>query len=115
MDMCCSGGGTDITRNTTITGDICVSQVGKNISQGIIMCFPDRGTHITRSMYFRGRGTYITRDMCFQGRGMHINRYMGFTSRETHITRDTQGICVSQVGEHISLAICVSQVGNTYH
>ena len=42
---------------------------------------------------------------------MHINRYMGFISRETHITRDTQGICVSQVGEHMSLGICVSQVG----
>ena len=63
MDMCCSGGGTDITRNTTITRDICFPGRKKRIARH--MCFPDRGTHITRSMCFRGRGTYITRDMCF--------------------------------------------------
>ena len=45
-------------------------------------------------MCFPGRGTHITRDMCFSGRG-----------------HKSLGICVSQVEEHISLGICVSQVG----
>ena len=45
-------------------------------------------------MCFPGRGTHITRDMCFLG-GKHISL----------------GICVSQTGEHISLGICVFQVG----
>ena len=45
--------------------------------------------------------------MCFPGRGMHITRYMGLMSRKDI----SQGIFVSQVGEHISLGICVSQIG----
>ena len=61
--------------------------------------FPVRETHITRNMCWPHRGTHITRDMCLPG-------------RRTHVTRDTcswveedilPGICVSQVGEHISL------------
>ena len=52
------------------------------------MCFPVRGTHITRDMCFLGRGMHFTRDMCFLGR--------------EHILL---GICVSRVGEHILLGI----------
>ena len=38
------------------------------------MCFPGRGTHITRDICFPGRGTHISNDMCFPGRGTHITR-----------------------------------------
>ena len=52
------------------------------------MCFPGRGTHITRDMCFPGRGTHITWDMFFRGRGTHITRDMFFLGRGTHITRE---------------------------
>ena len=68
---------------------MCVSQVGEHIALRD-MCFPGGGTHNTRDMCFLGRGAYITRDMCFPGRG--------------HISLGTN-VCVSQVGEHISLGI----------
>ena len=57
MDMCCSGGGTDITRNTTITRDICVSQVGKNVSQGI--CVFQIGEHISLGVCVSEVGEHI--------------------------------------------------------
>ena len=44
-------------------------------------------------MCFPGRGTYITRGTCFPS-GEHISL----------------GICVSKVGEQILVEICVSQV-----
>ena len=65
------------------------------------MCFLGRGTHITWDICFLGRGTHITWDMCFPGKGTHITRGMCFLGRGKHITR----ICVSWVGEHISLGI----------
>ena len=76
------------------------------------ICFPGRGTHITRKMCFPERGTHITgicvsrvgedislgncvflrthitRDMCFPGRGTHITCKMRLRERGTHITRD---------------------------
>ena len=57
-------------------------------------------------MCFPGRGTYITRDMCFPGGGTHILRDMFFPVRE-HMSL---GIRVSKVGERISVDICVSMV-----
>ena len=54
-------------------------------------------------------GTHIARDMCFPGRGTHV-----FLSEicvswvGEHISL---GKCLSLRGEHISLVICVSQVG----
>ena len=60
------------------------------------MCFPGRGTHITRDMCFPGVGTHITRDMCFPGRE-HTS--LGIL------------VCVFQVKEHMALGICVSHVG----
>ena len=63
------------------------------------MRFLGRGTHITRDMCFPGRGTYITGKMCFPERGNHITSDMSFPVGE-----DIQlEICVSRVGEHISL------------
>ena len=53
------------------------------------MCFPGRGTNVTRDMCFLGRGTYnnyITRNMCFLGSGTPVTRYMCFPGRGTHIT-----------------------------
>ena len=41
--------------------------------------------------------------MCFAGRGTHITRDMGFPGKG-HILLGTN-VCVSQVGEHISLGI----------
>ena len=46
------------------------------------MCFPGRGTHITKDMCFPGTGTHITRDSCFPGGGTHITRDMRFYSLE---------------------------------
>ena len=66
------------------------------------MCFPARGTHITRDMVFSGRGTP----------GKHKSLGIRVSQMGEHISL---GILVSQVREHISLRICVSQVGNTYH
>ena len=57
-------------------------------------------------MCFPGRGTYITRDMCFPGGGIHILRDIFFLGRE-HMSL---GIRVSKVGERISVDICVSKV-----
>ena len=57
-------------------------------------------------MCFPGRGTYITRDMCFPGGGIHILRDIFFLCRE-HMSL---GIRVSKVGERISVDICVSKV-----
>ena len=53
------------------------------------VCFPGKGTHITRDMCFPGRGTHITRVLDFQGIGTHITRDMSFPGMETHITTDT--------------------------
>ena len=58
------------------------------------MCFPGRGTHITRDMCFPGRGTHITRDMCFPGRGTHISRDMSFLGREVASQKRT---CISML------------------
>ena len=57
-------------------------------------------------MCFPVRGTYITRDMCFPGGGIHILRDIFFLGRE-HMSL---GIRVSKVGERISVDICVSKV-----
>ena len=57
-------------------------------------------------MCFPGRGTYITRDMCFPGGGIHLLRDIFFLGRE-HMSL---GIRVSKVGERISVDICVSKV-----
>ena len=81
---------------------MCVFQVGEHIALRD-MCFPGRGTHITRDMCFPGRETHITRDMCFLGRGAYITWDMCFLGRG-HISLGTN-VCVSQVGEHISLGI----------
>ena len=95
------------------------------------MCFPVRGTDITRDMSFLSKGTHITRVMCFPGRETYITRDIGlglknitsdtcFQDRERHIYHQgylfpRQGntyhyrykaLCVSQVGEHMSLGIC---------
>ena len=83
------------------------------------MCFPVRGTYITRDMCLldgehislgirvsQGGGTHITRHMRFPGRETHITRDICFPDGRTHITRDTY----FPVGEQISLEICVSQV-----
>ena len=63
-----------------------------------------------------GRTTHVTRDKCFLGREQHITMDMSCAGRGTHITRNTgitrdmcflggknisQGMCVSEVGEHI--------------
>ena len=42
----------------------------------------------------------MSRDICFPGRGTHITRKMCFPERGTHIT----GICVSRVGEDIIIS-----------
>ena len=63
-----------------------------------------RTTHITINMCFTDRGTHKTRNMCFPGWGKNITSDICFPRRE-YITL---WICVSQVGEHISLGICVS-------
>ena len=57
-------------------------------------------------MCFPGRGTYITRDTRFLGGGIHILRDMFFQGRE-HMSL---GIRVSKGGERISVDICVSKV-----
>jgi len=46
-------------RELTVLLGICVSCVGEHISL-VIMCFPSRGTHITRDLGFLRRGTHIT-------------------------------------------------------
>ena len=66
-----------------------VSQGGEQRLLG--MCFPGRGTDITRDIGSPGRGTHITTDMCFPGRGTHITKDMCFPSGGTHITRDILG------------------------
>ena len=62
------------------------------------MCFPGRGTHITRDMCFPGRGTQITRDMCFSGRGTNISRDMCFLGREVASTKRR---CISMLKQFL--------------
>ena len=73
-------------RGTYITRDMCLLD-GEHISLGIRVS-QGGGTHITRHMRFPGRGTHITRDICFPDGGTHIARDMCFPGGGTHITRD---------------------------
>ena len=80
---------------------ICVSHVGEHTSLGI--CVSLVGEHIiiiiTENMCFPGRGTHITRDMCSLI-GKHIQcitRDMWFTGRGTHITKDMCFIDLSRI------------------
>ena len=124
-DMCFPSGGTHIARDmcfpsggTHITRDMCFPSGGTHITRD--MFFPDGGTHITRDICFAGGGTHITRDMCFPGGETDITRDMCFPGGGTQIFRDicfpcggtriTRDMCFP-VGEDISLGVCVSQVG----
>ena len=62
------------------------------------MCFPERGTHLTRDVYFFIRGTHITRNMDFRGGETHNIFLVKF---------------VPFLRKHISLLLCVRSAGNT--
>ena len=76
------------------------------------MCFPERGTHLTRDVCFFIRGTHLTRDVCFFIRGTHITRNMDFRGGKTHNIFLVKFVPFPR--KHISLVICVRSAGNTY-
>ena len=52
------------------------------------MCSPTWETHVIREMCFPGRGTHITRDMCSLTWETHVTRDMRFLGRGTQIPSD---------------------------
>ena len=63
------------------------------------MCFPGKGTQITRDMCFPNGGTHIIRDMCFAGGGTQITSKMCFLGGEKRKNRNSPVNCLSSSAE----------------
>ena len=88
-------------KGTHITKNMCLPRRGIQITWNT--CFLERGTYITDNKCDPGRGTNVTRDMCFIGRGTHITSHKCFPGGE----HTSPGIWVSWEGKHTTLVVYV--------